>query len=229
MKNFYRSKNLLKSFYHYQVNSIKIWQPGAGKNKGALILLAIIVFGGLFLTAYMNSQPIMFFVALLVFSLFSAVDFIVYLFKNKHSEIYNIYRIDLNEDEISFFKKEEEINKFKFKDITELEYKINLRREILIEHFLTFSDYFQLKTRSGEEVLIPLDIHKLPLLVKKLAKRANLKKKSSFVWAKNINNDELKNNDGISPFNANENIDSKYLFIFLLAAILYFIYFYLTS
>ncbi len=233
MKTFSKSRNLLKSFYHYWINGIKAWQPNAGKNKGALIVLFLVIFGGLFVTAYMGSEPILFFWAMLILLALSLIDLVVYFLVSSLSKKYKVHKASLGDEEMIFFKKRSK-KVIKYEDISELKYKAYLIRIIFVSTFFSFFDHFVLRLKTGEEILIPLNIEKVPLLLKRIKIKGDLKKVGTFTWEKiedsNTNEEKERDEeeDRIAPIGSDDQISSKYLVLILIILTLYLIYHYLT-
>lgn len=228
MRSYFRSKNLLKSFYYYNLNKMKAWQSDDKERKIGFIVISIFIFiqfllmGFAFFHAGINSLLI--YLPVLALVVFLLINLIIYFLAGKYSKIYDIYRINLDDKGISFFKKNGEIKNVDLKDVSELEYKF-VRKEDRIKLFSTFSNYFKLKLKNGESIVIPLDISRLDKFIEKLRERSDLKIRDDF----SRREDESDQSKKEKPSRImDKEMNPRIALIFVFALILYLLYFFLT-
>ena len=177
MDSYFRSKNLLKSFYYYNLNKMKAWQSDDKEKKIGVLVISVFLFIQfvlmIFLVSSVDLDTLLIYLPFLVLIAFLLINFIIYFLAGKYSKIYDIYRIDLDGESVSFFNKNGEIKQIYFEDISKIEYRF-IKRKDSVKFFSTFSNYFKIEIKNGESIAIPLDICKLDSLIEKIKKESNI-------------------------------------------------------
>lgn len=233
MKTFSRNKNIFKSFYHQFINDIKIWDPKVGEGKKALLALATVLLLGFAIAVYSDPKALL---ALAFLLLFILIDFLVYFLFKLFSKKYKVNKFTTTEDSLTVFYKDGSRKEIKYENILKLKYNPYIQETIIAgstiwSSIFSFLIHFSIKVDNQEDVLIPFDIENLPELIDLLKKKANLKKKKTFVWEKwkGEKLEQTEEEKRAAPFNPNKEFSPRYLFWFMIILFLFLIYFYLSK